>query len=413
MTGTFQTAKVCLLAGVTALASAGLASAEPTKAEVMHWWTSGGESAAVKVFADQYAKAGGTWVDSAVAGGAAARTAIINRLVGGKPATMMQFNTGKQFDELVSNNLLADVSTLTDTAAWKKFIPAAFIDAVTRNGKVYAVPVNIHGQNWMWYNKAVFDKAGAMPPGNASELIAALDKIKASGAIPLALGGQKWQEKSLFNSIMASQSKDLYAAFYSKHDAATVASADFRAVAEAYGKLRGYVDQGSPGRNWNDATAMVISGKAGVQFMGDWAKGEFIGANQTPGKEYGCAVMGQGYVMGGDVFVFAASTDAGIVAAEKVLAGVLMDPETQIKFAQKKGSIPIRTDIDVSSLDACAQTGVKMVSDAVRQVPAAEMLASASLNGAIEDTISEFWNKSAITPEQFIAKMTAVLKDAN
>ena len=54
-----------------------------------------------------------------------------------------------------------------------------------------------------------------------------------------------------------------------------------------------------------------------------------------------------------------------------------------------------------------------MVSDAVRQVPAAEMLASASLNGAIEDTISEFWNKSAITPDQFVAKLTTVLKDAN
>ena len=45
-----------------------------------------------------------------------------------------------------------------------------------------------------------------------------------------------------------------------------------------------------PGRNWNDATAMVITGKAGVQMMGDWAKGEFLAANQTAGKEFGCVV---------------------------------------------------------------------------------------------------------------------------
>ena len=79
---------------------------------MIHWWTSGGESAAVKVFADQFAKAGGTWVDTAIAGGANARTAAINRTVGGTPPTAMQFNTGKQFDELVENDLLRDVDEL-------------------------------------------------------------------------------------------------------------------------------------------------------------------------------------------------------------------------------------------------------------------------------------------------------------
>jgi glucose/mannose transport system substrate-binding protein len=77
------------------------AGAEEQRAEVIHWWTSGGESAAVKVFADQFQAAGGTWVDTAIAGGANARTAAINRTVGGNPPTAMQLNTGKQFDDLV------------------------------------------------------------------------------------------------------------------------------------------------------------------------------------------------------------------------------------------------------------------------------------------------------------------------
>ena len=77
------------------------ALAQETKAEVIHWWTSGGESAAVRVFADEFKKSGRDLQDSAVAGGANARTAAINRTVGGNPPTAMQFNTGKQFDELV------------------------------------------------------------------------------------------------------------------------------------------------------------------------------------------------------------------------------------------------------------------------------------------------------------------------
>src|SRR5438128_11993394 len=94
------------------------ANAEAMKAEVIHWWTSGGESAAVKVFADQFNKAGGTWVDTAIAGGANARTAAINRVVGGKPPTAMQFNTGKQFDDLVANDMLADLEPYAKEGNW-------------------------------------------------------------------------------------------------------------------------------------------------------------------------------------------------------------------------------------------------------------------------------------------------------
>ena len=113
---------VSALALAVSLAWAGPALAQE-KAEVIHWWTSGGESAAVKVFAEQYTKAGGTWVDTAIAGGANARTAAINRTVGGTPPAMMQFNTGKQFDELVENDLLTDVEAIASEQKWKEQDP--------------------------------------------------------------------------------------------------------------------------------------------------------------------------------------------------------------------------------------------------------------------------------------------------
>ena len=56
--------KTVLRAMVAALALYGIvAHAEPLKANVIHWWTSGGESAAIRQFADAYNKAGGQWVD--------------------------------------------------------------------------------------------------------------------------------------------------------------------------------------------------------------------------------------------------------------------------------------------------------------------------------------------------------------
>lgn len=396
-----------LLLGTAALVPAGAAE---LKAEVIHWWTSGGESAAVKVFAEQFTKAGGTWIDTAIAGGANARTAAINRVVGGKPPTAMQFNTGKQFDDLVAGDLLRDVDALAAAGKWREIMPAPIVAAVTRNGKFYAVPVNIHAQNWLWYNKAVFEKAGATEPKTLDELFVALDKIKATGAIPLAFAGTKTWERGLFNSVLAAADRDLYVNVYTKRDTALVKGAEFRKVAETFGKLRGYVDSGSPGRNWNDATALVISGKAGMQFMGDWAKGEFNAAGQTVGKEYGCAVVGPSYVMGGDVFTFAKIKDPDQTAAQDLLAKTLLEPETQIKFNAKKGSVPVRTDIDVSTLDACAQTGAKRLADPKSQAPAVELMTPATVTGAVEDVISQFWNNPTMPVDDFLNKFAAALK---
>jgi len=184
-------------------------------------------------------------------------------------------------------------------------------------------------------------------------------------------------------------------------------------VAETYGRLRGYVDPGAPGRNWNDATNLVIQGKAGMQIMGDWAKGEFAAAGQTAGKEFDCTILSRegGYVMGGDVFAFPKSKDPEQQKAQLLLAKTMLDPETQIRFAQKKGAIPVRLDLDVSSLDACAQKAMKLLADKTHQVPAQELLSPPAMTGAIEDVISQYWNTPAMTTDAFVAKVAAVLKE--
>lgn len=405
---------LALAATAIALVWSGTANAQALKAEVIHWWTSGGESAAVKVFADQFTKAGGTWVDTAIAGGANARTAAINRTVAGDPPTMMQFNTGKQFDDLVENDLLSDVEKYAAENGWKKVLPQAIIDATTRNGKMYAVPINIHGQNWLWISNAALAKANAKVPTNWTDLFETLDKLKAAGIIPLGLGGQKTWERSLFNATLAGKGGgQMFQDFWGKRDQNVVKSAKFKEVVETYAKLRNYVDPGSPGRNWNDTTTLVIQGKAGMEFMGDWAKGEFIAAGQKADKDYTCVVLSDfpnpAYNIGGDVFAFPKTKSADAQKAQAVLAKVLLDPETQILFAQKKGSIPVRNDVDVSSLDPCAQKGMKITSVKESQVPAQELLSAPALTGAMEDVISQFWNTPSMKADDFIAKVSQTL----
>jgi glucose/mannose transport system substrate-binding protein len=400
--------RIGLAMALLALASP-MASAAEIEAEVLHWWTSGGESAAVRVFADRFAAAGGTWVDTAIAGGQNARTAGINRIVGGNPPDVMQFNTGKQFDELVSNGLLADVESIAEAGKWREILPPAVVEAATRDGRFYAVPVNIHGINWLWYNKKLFADAGIAEPKTWPEALAAGEKLKAAGLIGLAQGGQPWQERTLFNSVLVGHGgTELFYAIYRDKNLEAVKGERFRAVAELFHELRGLVDPGSPGRNWNDATAMVITGKAGMQVMGDWAKGEFSAAGLTPGKEYGCAIVGEGgYLMGGDVFVFPKGGDPAVQAR---MASVMLEPETQIAFNTKKGSVPVRLDVDVSGMDACAQAGAAALRDPKRQVPTTEFLISPDLSGALDDVITQYWNDLGMTADQFVQKFVAAFE---
>ena len=402
-----------LLSSAAALVLAAIAPAMAQTAEVIHWWTSGGESAAVRVFADQFTKAGGKWVDTAVAGGVNARTAALNRTIGGNPPTAMQFNTGKQFDELVEGGLLADVDAVATEQNWKAVVPPPILAAVTRDGHVYAVPVNIHGQNWFFTSNAVMEKSGATEPKNWDELFVALDKIKAAGFIPLAFGDQKVWERGMFSTTLAGiGGPEGFVAFWGKRDPAYVKSAEFRKIAETYRRFKNYVDPGSSGRNWNDAVALVIQGKAGMHIMGDWAKGEFTAAGQTPGKDYGCFVLsnhGGGYVMGGDVFAFPKSKNADTTKAQILLASTMMAPDTQIAFAQKKGSIPARQDVDSGSLDVCAQKAMAFVADTSKQIPSTELLSPPAVTGAVEDVISGYWNDPSMTTDAFVTKLVTAL----
>jgi len=377
-------------------ASAAAAHAGP-RAEVIHWWTSGGESAAVREVAQAYRAAGGTWIDSAIAGGDQSRAVTVNRIIGGNPPTAAQFNTSKQFLDIIEEDMLDNVDELALAQGWDRLLPEPIVGVIKVRGHWYAAPMNIHMQTWLWYSKAAFAKAGIRKePASVDELFAALDRLKAAGLIPLAHGGQSWQEVILFASMLSNLGgRELYLKVMRDRDQAAIQSEAFRKVLLAYKRLQSYVDPASPGRNWNDATALVISGRAGIQIMGDWAKGEFTNARQTAGKEYGCIPglsAGSPYLIQGDVFVFPKTDDPEAIRAQKLMARVVGQPAVQLRFSQLKGSLPVRTDLDASQLDACAQKGMAILRDRARPLGVPEVYLTPDQNGALQDVLTAYWN---------------------
>lgn len=392
-------------ASVLSAALSTTVSAQEREAEIIHWWTSAGERAAIEVLSDAFASQGGEWVDNAIADSDLARTTGVNRIFDGDPPTAMQFNTGKQFDSLVTNGLLQNLDDLAEEQAWRDVLPPLLVDAITRDGSFYAVPVNLHGDNWLWVNKAVLEEAGVDIPTSFTEVIEAGPALREAGVTPLALGTRSWHRRIMFNSIiLAEAGPETYLAVLGDDDIETVRGEAFRKAAETFVALRDLADHDDEIEGWFEATEQVITGEAAFQLMGDWAKGEFLTAGMVPGEDYECVVLGDhnGFMIGGDVFVFPKVEDPAHKETQLKIASLVMQPDIQLAFNKNKGSLPARVDIDVSSLDACARRGADMLSDQARQIPSATYLVTPDLNHAIDDLVSEFWSTPSMTVDEFV-----------
>jgi glucose/mannose transport system substrate-binding protein len=320
--------------------------------EVTHWWTSGGEAAAVAEFAKAFDATGHKWVDGAIAGsGGVARPIMISRITGGDPMGATQFNHGRQAEELVEAGLMQDLTEVAERENWSEIIyPKSLLDACTVDGKVYCAPVNIHSWQWLWLSHKAFSDAGIPVPTNWDEFVAAAPALEKVGKIPLAMGNQPWQSNGAFGvMLVALGGIELRAKIFEQRDAEAAAGPEMAKVFKAADKAR-EMSKDSKVQDWNQATNLVITGQAGGQIMGDWAQGEFAVANQLAGEDYSCLPgLGVNEVIstGGDAFYFPRMDDPEKTKAQMDLASVLVAKTTQVAFNLKKGSLPIRGDVDL------------------------------------------------------------------
>jgi glucose/mannose transport system substrate-binding protein len=408
--------RTAMLAGVV---GAGLATpAMAQTADVIHWWTSGGESKAIAVFADEYKRRGGTWVDSAVVGGPAARAAATNRIAAGDPPTATMWNVGVAVRQLAEQGLLANLDDVAKSGDWLKNLPPLIVKNITYDGHVVAVPVDIHGGNWMFYSTKIYNELKLEPPKTWPEFLQQAEKIEAAGYTPLAIGGQPFQEVWLWMPVLiGTAGKDVYRRIYAEHDATLAGSEAVTRAFEVMGQLRQYTDAGRPNRKWNDTLLLVENNKAAIQIVGDWAKGEFAAAGMTPGKEYGCAMApgnADAYVMTVDVFAFPKSNKPDADAARRKLAEVMMDPVAQARFNKLKGALPARLDADTGDLDACAQIGKAVLAGGpANQMPNAALAFSLDVDGQVTDLITSFFNNPNMSAAEATKQFARIIANAD
>jgi glucose/mannose transport system substrate-binding protein len=352
-----------LFAASVAFAVAGttLAHAEP-QAEVLHWWTSGGEARSVAVLQKEFASRGGKWTDMPVAGGGgdAAMTALRARVLAGNAPTAVQLK-GPAIQEWYEEGVLANISSVAKAQGWADVLPASIAGHMKCEGKWCAAPVNVHRIDWIWANAAVLAKNGISMPTSWDEFNAAAAKLQAAGITPLAHGGQAWQDATVFEAVaLGIGGPEFFQKAFVELDQATLKSNTMVKVFDQMRIMRGFVDNNFSGRDWNLATAMVMNGEAAFQIMGDWAKGEFLAAGKRPGIDFLCAsTPGDGFLYNVDSFAMFAVDGSDKTDGQLLLAELIVGKNFQKVFNMNKGSIPARVDVALDDFDPCAHTSAQ------------------------------------------------------
>ena len=248
----------------------------PTKVEIFSWWTAGGEATGLNKLIDQFNGRNSQWqvVNQAVAGGAGsnAKAVLKTRVLNSDPPDLFQSHMGHE----LTDTWLQYIEPLDDLYAsnnWTDKFPKGVIDIISSGGHIWAVPVNIHRANVLWYNKKVFAANGLKPPTTWDEFKTTADKLKGKGIIPLAMGGKdNFEAGQVLETILIGiLGADKYNGLWTgttKWDGADVTKA-----LSTFKTVLGYVNPDHSALTWDQANDLVISGKAGMTIMGDWVDG--------------------------------------------------------------------------------------------------------------------------------------------
>lgn len=326
---------------------------------VYHWWTAGGEKeaieAALQIFRNRYPRV--QVLSNAIPGGAGGAMVMkvkILMVTGNAPETF-QAHPGFEIQPYTDSNLLLPLNDLWAYAQIAERLLPGIAELCQVEGTYYAVPIGVHKCNVIWYNKHLFEEYGVQPPDEPvtwEEFWALCEELAAKlppGKYVLDLGDrQGWTATHAFEAIMMGISPQIYENFI--NGVATVD--EIAQVLEVYKKFLRYVAPDHTARLWYETAGEVYAGNIAMYLMGDWIKAYFTSRGWKYGEDYGAfSVPGTSDKFGVCIDTFVVPQGSANRANGLRWAYLCADPELQLLFTQRKGSISPYRDFPVALYD--------------------------------------------------------------
>lgn len=400
-----------LLAAVIAVRPAATDAAD---LEVMHYWVAPSERAALDEIRAAFEARGGVWKDLAVEGSAALREEFAASTADGIPPGAIHWVPEPSSEQLVALQAIAPVPGEV-SADWETIFSPYVQDGIRIGGEVYFIPVTVHVENWLWYNKTILDRHGLTIPRSWPEIVETAHKLKAAGEVPFAISTDSWTHDIVVRAVLAG----VYAPLPDR-DAlladwrAFVASPHMEEVVDILAGLGEVIEPTAEPHDWAAANREFMAGRAAIQIMGDWVKAEMAMAGLKIGKDVVCAVPpGNERSMAAviDAFVLAADVDDDVRAAQELFARTVVDPSVQLAFSSRKGSTPVRIDVERAELDSCAAVVSRGLASPEVRKERFSVLIPAHGNARFYLTLARLLHGNAITRDEALARIRELLDD--
>lgn len=322
------------------------------KLEIFSWWA-GDEGPALEALIDLYNKKhpGVEVVNATVTGGSGvnAKAVLKTRMLGGNPPDSFQVHAGQELiGTWVKADRMVDLTPLFKEEGLMEAFPAGLIKLIGTDDGIWSVPVNIHRSNVVWYMPEKIKEMGIEVPKSWDDFMAVAPMLQEKGIVPLALA-QNWTANHLWESVaLASLGAENWDALWTGKLAFD--SKEGVAAWKLFGDVLKYTNDDASSLSWQQATDMVVDGRAAFNIMGDWAAGYLSTTKKlAPGKDFGWAAS-----FGTDGhFMFLADSfglPKGLKDESNARAwlAVLGSKEGSDAFNPLKGSISARVDSDLS-----------------------------------------------------------------
>ncbi|QAY68013.1 extracellular solute-binding protein [Paenibacillus protaetiae] len=222
---------------------------------------------------------------------------------------------GSELAMFSQNETTASLDDLLNAdPAWKDgFLPTAFND-LSSGGHTYGIPFSMLATSVVYYNKQLFADAGiASFPKTWAELQDAVDKLKAKGVTPIALGNkEQWVAESCILSALGDRftGTDWFNSIINK-SGAKFTDPDF---VKGLAALQDLAKQGAFNADLNSINndqqkTLYFNGKAAMFMEGSWAIGAVASAPKEVADNTEVAVLPA--VEGGKGNALATSGGAG------------------------------------------------------------------------------------------------------
>jgi glucose/mannose transport system substrate-binding protein len=392
---------------------------------VISQWSAGSDGAAITALGKKFEEKGGVWQHSPVPG---FTTEMMNKLraqiIAGDPPACSQLK-GPEIAAWSKIAPTVDLDAVVAAAGYEKVVAPDLAKLHKPGGKWIALPLQIYSTNMLFLSKRGMDRAKADKiPVTWADFNELAEKMKAAGmANPIANGGTRPDDGQKFEASLAGISPTAYRAAIMNLDKKALEGPEIKAAFAQVRKIADWCDPNVGAQPYATNLKRFVDGDMGMMIMGGWAQGvlrnagfKFDDFTIAPGPSNNGKPV---FLLNADAFIFWQRKEADLQAGQTLMAQLVMDPAIQTMYSQITGSIPVRTDVDLSGegwSDGQRRTAAAL-KDAIASNQAVLSLAhnmaqENGLTAAMIDVITEYVKNKTITPEQAVTRLAEAVEGA-